>query len=150
LLSIYLLLELYETYVIVLKMIPTYIFSLQVVTILCLLSATSVLSLPTVLPKVELPNTGVESKDKNEPVFPNAGIQSEDTNGPPVAPDSRAESEGTDKPVLLMGAAESEDEDEPVVLEVDDIEVAEILVFRPSYKYWHNCIERRHKQAHRE
>lgn len=102
---------------------------------LCLLSAVTVLSLPTVLPKVELPSTGVESKDKNEPVFPNAGIQSEDTNGPQVAPDA---------------GVGSEDEDEPVVLDVDDIEVAEILVFRPSYKYWHNCIERRHKQAHRE
>jgi hypothetical protein len=131
-------------------LIPKYIFSLQVVTMMCLLSAASVLSLPTVLPKVDLPNTGVESKDTNEPVFPTAGIQSEDTNGSLAVPDTTAKSEGTDKPLLLMGAVESEDADEPVVLEVDDIEVAEILVFRPSYKYWHNCIERRHKQAHRE
>jgi hypothetical protein len=145
---IYLGLELYKTYVVVLNLIPKCIFSLQVVTMLCLLSAASVLSLPTVLPKVDLPNTGVESKDTNEPVLPNAGNQSEDTNGPLVVPD--AKSEGTDKPVLLMGAVESDDADDPVVLEVDDIEVAEILVFRPSYRYWHNCIERRHKQAHHE
>lgn len=121
-----------------------------VVTLLCLLRAASVLSLPTMLPEGDLPNTGVEPKDTNETVFPNAGIQSEDTTEPLAAPNARAGSEVTDKPVLLIAAAEIEDDDEPVVLEVDDIEVAEILVFRPSYKYWHNCIERRHKQAHRE
>ncbi|XP_023727847.1 uncharacterized protein LOC111875657 [Cryptotermes secundus] len=116
-----------------------------VVTMLYLLNAASVLSLPTVLPEADLPNTGVESKNINEPALPNAGLQSEETNGPV------AESDSTDKPVLFVGAVGSEDEDEPVVVDVDDIlEVAEILVFRPSYKYWQNCIERRHKQAHRE
>lgn len=118
---------------------------------LCLLNAASVLPLPTVLPGADLPNIGVESWDINEPALPNTGIQSEDTNGPVSVPDARAESESTDKPVLLVGAVGSEDEDEPVVVDIDDIlEVAEMLVFRPSYKYWHNCVERRHKQAHRE
>jgi hypothetical protein len=131
----YLRLETYKTYIIVINLILKHIFSLQVVTLLCLLNAASVLSLPTVLPKGD---------------FPNAGIQSENTTEPVVVPKARAESEGTDKPVLLIGAVESDDADEPVVLEVDDIDVAEILVFRPSYKYWHNCIERRHKKAHRE
>jgi hypothetical protein len=86
----------------------------------------------------------VESRVAGEPVLPNAE--------PLAAPDATAELlvEGTEKPALLKAGAESRKESEPTVLELEILEVAEILVFRPSYKYWHNCIQRRHKHAHRE
>jgi hypothetical protein len=136
---------------------------------MCLLTAASVLSFPTVLPeeaiftvteqavlvpsdtpKGDLPSAGVESEDADEPVFANAGIRSDSTNEPLVVPDTTAQLEDTEKPALLKAAVESGKEDKPAVLEVEVLEVAEILVFRPSYKYWHNCLERRHKHAHRE
>lgn len=139
------------------------------ITLLCFLTAASVLSFPTVLPDQtvhaiteqavlesshtptgDLPSPGADSKDADRPVFAKAGIRSEDTNEPLVVANTTAELDGTDKPALLKTAVESGKEVEPTVLEVEILEVAEILVFRPSYKYWHNCIERRHKHAHQE
>jgi hypothetical protein len=95
-------------------------------------------------PKADLSSPRLVSAHVDEPVFANAGIRSEDTNQPLVVGNATAELNGEVKPALLKTAVE------PTVLEVEILEVAEILVFRPSYKYWHNCIERRHKHAHRE
>jgi hypothetical protein len=39
---------------------------------------------------------------------------------------------------------------EPVASDDADMEVAEILVFRPYFKYWHNCVVRRRNQENHQ
>ena len=94
-------------------------YSLQVVTtLLCLLCATSVRSLSTPLPgAASLVFTEKSLSSSSATDLADTGIESVD-HSERVAPDD----------------------------DVDDMEVAAILVFRPQYTYWENRVQRRRKQ----